>query len=245
MSPYLPCQTYLTIPSLSRGSPGSAGSVRPTCISGVKASMAGNDTVIINSIDLLSTTSSTERRWGSSSDSTPGSKCPEANQEDRGAGSAVRAGKSESRDRARLSRQFDRSAAPCRATRSPRYRHSDCLADVDPANCATPPTMSSRRQPEARRIGSAAPVRRSMAIRHPRRTNGISGSQNAGVPRREHPQVSRGHFPSDGAASKLIWLALRNITADWGRAAKEWRAAMNQFAILYEERFTLPAHGNR
>ena len=29
---------------------------------------------------------------------------------------------------------------------------------------------------------------------------------------------SRGHFPSDDAATKLIWLALRNITADWGRA---------------------------
>ena len=40
----------------------------------------------------------------------------------------------------------------------------------------------------------------------------------------------RGHFPSDEAATKLIWLALRNITADWGRAAKEWREAMNQFA---------------
>jgi transposase-like protein len=34
---------------------------------------------------------------------------------------------------------------------------------------------------------------------------------------------TRGHFPSDDAATKLIWLALRNITADWGRAAKEWR----------------------
>jgi len=56
---------------------------------------------------------------------------------------------------------------------------------------------------------------------------------------------TRGHFPSDDAATKLIWLALRNITADWGRAAKEWREAMNQFAILYEERFTLPANGSR
>ena len=55
---------------------------------------------------------------------------------------------------------------------------------------------------------------------------------------------TRGHFPSDDAASKLIWLALRNITADWGRAAKEWRDAMNQFAILYEERFTHPNHGS-
>jgi len=55
---------------------------------------------------------------------------------------------------------------------------------------------------------------------------------------------TRGHFPSDDAATKLIWLALRNITADWGRAAKEWREAMNQFAILYEERFTA-AHTGR
>jgi putative transposase len=55
---------------------------------------------------------------------------------------------------------------------------------------------------------------------------------------------SRGHFPSDDAASKLIWLALRNITEDWGRAAKDWKEAMNQFAILYEERFTRAAHGS-
>lgn len=56
---------------------------------------------------------------------------------------------------------------------------------------------------------------------------------------------TRGHFPGDDAATKLIWLALRNITADWGRANKEWREAMNQFAILYEERFTLPAQASR
>jgi len=56
---------------------------------------------------------------------------------------------------------------------------------------------------------------------------------------------SRGHFPSDDAASKLIWLALRNITADWGRAAHNWKEAMNQFAILYEDRFTLSHGANR
>lgn len=37
---------------------------------------------------------------------------------------------------------------------------------------------------------------------------------------------TRGHFPSDYAASGLIWLALRNITADWGRAATDWKDAM-------------------
>jgi putative transposase len=52
---------------------------------------------------------------------------------------------------------------------------------------------------------------------------------------------TRGHFPNDEAATKLIWLALRNITAKWQRGAIHWRAAMNQFAILYEGRFTQPA----
>jgi transposase-like protein len=48
---------------------------------------------------------------------------------------------------------------------------------------------------------------------------------------------TRGHFPTDEAATKLIWLALRNITAEWSKAAHHWKAAMNQFAILYEDRF--------
>ena len=51
---------------------------------------------------------------------------------------------------------------------------------------------------------------------------------------------TRGHFPSDDAANELIWLALRNITADWSRASRDWKEAMNQFAILYAERFTTP-----
>ena len=29
---------------------------------------------------------------------------------------------------------------------------------------------------------------------------------------------TRGHFPNDEAAAKLIWLALRNITAKWSGA---------------------------
>ena len=51
---------------------------------------------------------------------------------------------------------------------------------------------------------------------------------------------TRGHFPTDEAATKLIWLALRNITAEWVRPATYWKEAMNQFAILYEDRFTVP-----
>jgi putative transposase len=51
---------------------------------------------------------------------------------------------------------------------------------------------------------------------------------------------TRGHFPNDEAAIKLIWLVLRNITATWSKAANHWPTAMNQLAILYEDRFTGP-----
>jgi putative transposase len=54
---------------------------------------------------------------------------------------------------------------------------------------------------------------------------------------------TRGHFPNDDAATKLIWLALRNITEDWGRSVNHWKSAMNQFAILYEDRFMRPSQG--
>jgi len=50
---------------------------------------------------------------------------------------------------------------------------------------------------------------------------------------------TRGHFPNDEAAIKLLWLALRNVLAKSVRAAFDWKSAMNQFAILFGERFTL------
>lgn len=49
----------------------------------------------------------------------------------------------------------------------------------------------------------------------------------------------RGHFPNDEAATKLIWLALRNITAKWNRPPIAWHAAKAQFAIQFEERFVM------
>ena len=49
---------------------------------------------------------------------------------------------------------------------------------------------------------------------------------------------TRGRFPTDDAATKLIWLALRNLTAKWDRKAYAWPHAMNQFTILYGARFT-------
>ena len=51
---------------------------------------------------------------------------------------------------------------------------------------------------------------------------------------------TRGHFPSDDAATKLIWLVLRNICRDYVGNVREWKEAMNQFAIAYGDRFTRP-----
>ncbi|WP_376697594.1 IS256 family transposase [Burkholderia stagnalis] len=48
---------------------------------------------------------------------------------------------------------------------------------------------------------------------------------------------TRGHFPNDEAAIKLLWLALRNVLAKTVRTAFDWKSAMNQFAILFGERF--------
>jgi putative transposase len=49
---------------------------------------------------------------------------------------------------------------------------------------------------------------------------------------------TRGHFPNDEAATKLIWMALNNLTLNRSQSVREWREAMNQFAIAYGERFT-------
>src|ERR1700761_4152037 len=48
---------------------------------------------------------------------------------------------------------------------------------------------------------------------------------------------TRGHFPNDEAATKLIYLALRNITKKWKNPPVTWKLAATQFAIQFGERF--------
>jgi len=48
---------------------------------------------------------------------------------------------------------------------------------------------------------------------------------------------NRGHFPSDEAATKLLYLALRNAAKKWTMPPRTWKTAMNQFAVLFENRF--------
>lgn len=51
---------------------------------------------------------------------------------------------------------------------------------------------------------------------------------------------NRGHFPSETAAGKLIYLALRNIVKQWKKPPVQWGAAAHQFALKFGERFTSP-----
>ena len=48
---------------------------------------------------------------------------------------------------------------------------------------------------------------------------------------------SRGHFPTDEAAVKLLYLVLRGVSKNWKNAQREWTAAMTQFAIMFGDRF--------
>jgi len=51
---------------------------------------------------------------------------------------------------------------------------------------------------------------------------------------------TRGSFPSDEAATKLLYLAIQNAGVHWRRPI-EWTAAMGQFAILFGDRFSASA----
>ena len=45
-------------------------------------------------------------------------------------------------------------------------------------------------------------------------------------------------FPSDDAAIKQLYLALKNISKKWTMPVRDWKAAMNCFMIMFEERLS-------
>jgi putative transposase len=49
---------------------------------------------------------------------------------------------------------------------------------------------------------------------------------------------ARGHFPTDEAAMKLLFLVLNRSEKDWIMPPREWAMAKAQFAVLFGERFT-------
>ena len=44
------------------------------------------------------------------------------------------------------------------------------------------------------------------------------------------------YMSSEEAATKLLYLALQNIANKWTKPIKNWRKALNQFAIFFEGR---------
>jgi putative transposase len=50
---------------------------------------------------------------------------------------------------------------------------------------------------------------------------------------------ARGHFPTDDAVLKLLFLVLNLAAKEWRMPAREWTAAKAQFAILFEDRFAI------
>jgi putative transposase len=49
---------------------------------------------------------------------------------------------------------------------------------------------------------------------------------------------ARGHFPTDDAAVKLLFLVLNRAEEGWTMPPREWSMAKAQFAVLFGERFT-------
>src|SRR5512132_1609435 len=50
---------------------------------------------------------------------------------------------------------------------------------------------------------------------------------------------TRGHFPTDESALKLLFLVLNLAAKEWKMPSREWSMAKAQLAILFEDRFTL------
>jgi putative transposase len=50
---------------------------------------------------------------------------------------------------------------------------------------------------------------------------------------------TKGLFPNDQAAIKLVFLALQNASKKWTMPIREWKLALAQFSILFHDRFPL------
>ena len=44
-------------------------------------------------------------------------------------------------------------------------------------------------------------------------------------------------FPTDQSAMKVVYLAIEQAAKKWSMPIRDWKPALNQFMILYEDRF--------
>jgi putative transposase len=48
---------------------------------------------------------------------------------------------------------------------------------------------------------------------------------------------NRGHFPTEESLMKVLYLAIQNVSKKWTMPIRDWKKALNRFAIMYPERF--------
>lgn len=48
---------------------------------------------------------------------------------------------------------------------------------------------------------------------------------------------NRGHFSTEDGLMKVLYLAIRNVSKKWTMPIREWKQALNRFAILFPDRF--------
>ena len=102
------------------------------------------------------------------------------------------------------------------------------------------PALGARNIRRSRRAGGAIGSRSSrsspfpIAVRRIIYTTNAIESLNAKLRRAVR---TRGHFPTDDAAMKLLYLVLRQVAGEWKMPPREWCEAKNQFAIMFDDRF--------
>ena len=48
---------------------------------------------------------------------------------------------------------------------------------------------------------------------------------------------NRGHFPSENAVMKVLYLAIQGVSKKWSMPIRDWKSALNRFAIKFGDRF--------
>lgn len=48
---------------------------------------------------------------------------------------------------------------------------------------------------------------------------------------------NRGHFSTEDGIMKVLYLAIRGVSKKWNMPIRDWKQALNHFAILFEDRF--------
>ena len=49
---------------------------------------------------------------------------------------------------------------------------------------------------------------------------------------------NRGHFPTEDSLMKVLYLGIRGVSKKWTLPVRDWKLALNRFAILFPDRFT-------